>query len=70
MNTETTEEIKKPKMQFILDANGELQEIPKDVCRPVEYPIKYKIKNAFEVFVRVKGTENYWISNYGGASIT
>lgn len=53
------------KMQFILDENGELQEIPKDECRPVEYPIKYKLKNAFEVFVRVDGTENYWISNYG-----
>lgn len=32
---------------------------------PVEFPIKYKLKNAFEVFVRVKDTENYWISNYG-----
>lgn len=53
------------KMQFILDENGELQEIPKDECRHVEYPIKYKLKNAFEVFVRVDGTENYWISNYG-----
>ena len=40
------------KMQFILDENGELQEIPKDECRHVEYPIKYKLKNAFEVFVR------------------
>ena len=59
--TETTES----KMQFILDENRELQEIPKDKCRPVEYPIKYKLKNAFEVFVRVDGTENYWISNYG-----
>ena len=53
------------KMQFILDESGELQEISKDKCRPVEYPIKYKLKNAFEVFVRVDGTENYWISNYG-----
>lgn len=61
MNTETTEQ----KMQFILDENGQLQEISKDQCRPVEYPIKCKRKNAFEVFVRVDGTENYWISNYG-----
>ena len=60
-NTETTES----KIQFILDENGELQEISKDKCRIVEYPIKYKLKNAFEVFVRVDGTENYWISNYG-----
>lgn len=63
MNTETNNiEVK---MQFILDENGELVEIPKDQCKPVEYPIKYKLKNAFEVFVRVDDTENYWISNYG-----
>lgn len=60
-NVETTES----KMQFILDENGELQEISKDKCRAVEYPINYKLKNAFEVFGRVEGTENYWISNYG-----
>ena len=60
-NTESTES----KIQFILDENGELQEISKDKCRIVEYPIKYRLKNAFEVFVRVDGTENYWISNYG-----
>lgn len=53
------------KVRFILDENRELQEISKDKCRIVEYPIKYKLKNAFEVFVRVDGTENYWISNYG-----
>ncbi|MCI5587566.1 MAG: hypothetical protein MR384_06760 [Lachnospiraceae bacterium] len=58
MSTET-------KMQYILDENGELAEITKDKCKPVEYPINYKLKNAFEVFVRVDGTENYWISNYG-----
>ncbi len=61
MNIENTE----IKMQFILDENGELAEIPKSRCKPVEHPIKYKLKNAFEVFVRVDGTENYWISNYG-----
>lgn len=63
--TENITEAAEPKIQFILDENKELQEIPKDKCRPVEYPIKYKLKNAFEVFVRVDGTENYWISNYG-----
>lgn len=53
------------KMQYILNEQGELTEIPKEQCRPVEYPIKIRLKNAFEVFVRVDGTENYWISNYG-----
>ncbi len=65
MNTKIMTETTKSKMQYILDENRELQEIPKDKCKPVEYPIKYKLKNAFEVFVRVDGTENYWISNYG-----
>ena len=60
-----TTEAEETKMQFILDENKELREISKDKCRPVEYPIKYKLKNAFEVFVRVDSTENYWISNYG-----
>lgn len=58
MNTEN-------RIQYILDENKELIEISKDKCKPVEHPIKYKLKNAFEVFVRVDGTENYWISNYG-----
>lgn len=53
------------KNQYILDENKELKEIPMDKCKPVEHPIKFKLKNAFEVFVRVDGTENYWISNYG-----
>ncbi len=65
MNTEIITENTESKMQYILDEYGELQEIPKDKCKPVEYPIKYNLKNAFEVFVRVDGTENYWISNYG-----
>lgn len=65
MSTETNIENTEAKIQYILDENGELAEIPKDKCRPVEYPIKYKLKNAFEVFVRVDDTENYWISNYG-----
>lgn len=55
----------KGKVQYILNEQGELTEIPKEQCRPVEYPINYKLKNAFEVFVRVEDTENYWISNYG-----
>ena len=53
------------KMQYILDENGKLAEIPKDKCKTVEYPIKYPLINAFEVFDRVDGTENYWVSNYG-----
>lgn len=52
-------------IQYILNENKEIVEMPKDEAKPVEYPVKYKLKNAFEVFVRVKGTENYWISNYG-----
>jgi len=65
MNKEIITETTEPKMQYILDENSELTEIPKDKCKPVEYPIKYKLKNAFEVFVRIDGTENYWKSNYG-----
>lgn len=53
------------KIQYILNEHGELVEISKDKCVPVDYPIKHKLINAFEVFVRVKGTENYWVSNYG-----
>lgn len=55
----------KEKMQFILNENRELIEIEREKCLPVEYPINYKLKNAFEVFIRVEDTENYWISNYG-----
>lgn len=51
--------------QYILDEQGRLTEIPKSMCQSVEYPITYKVRNAFEVFVRVDSTENYWISNYG-----
>ena len=65
MSIETTIENTEVKMQFILDENKKLIEIPKEKCKTVEYPITYKRKNAFEVFERVKGTENYWISNYG-----
>ena len=53
------------KIQYILNENGEIEEISKDLCVPVKNPAKYKIKNAFEVFVKIKDTENYWISNYG-----
>ncbi len=55
----------KGKVQFILNEQKELVTIPREQCKPVENPINYKINNAFEVFVRVEGTENYWISNYG-----
>lgn len=53
------------KMQYILDENKNLAEIPTTDMVPVEYPIKYKLISAFEVFIRVPQTENYWISNYG-----
>lgn len=70
MNTEINETFNadtenEEKIQYILNENKELVEIPKSAVKTVEYPIKYKLENAFEVFVRVKGTENYWISNYG-----
>ena len=61
MRTESEEK----KIQFILDENGKLAEMLKEDAVPVEHPIKVPLKNAFEVFVRVKDTENYWISNYG-----
>lgn len=53
------------KIQFILDEQGRMAEMYLEDAKPVEHPIKYKLKNAYEVFVRVEGTENYWISNYG-----
>ena len=65
MKKDIITDVRETRMQFILDEIGELQEIPKNKCRPVKYPIRYKLKNAFEVFERVDGTENYWISNYG-----
>ncbi len=45
------------KMQYILDENKQLVEIPATEMLPVEYPIKYKLISAFEVFVRVPQTE-------------
>ncbi len=65
MNTEIITEKEEANIQYILNENGELAEILKEDAKKVEYPLKYPLKNAFEVFVRVKGTENYWISNYG-----
>lgn len=53
------------KIQFILDEQGRMAEMFLEDARPVEYPINYKLKNAYEVFIRVDNTENYWISNYG-----
>ena len=55
----------KMKMQYILDENKNLVEIPTTDIIPVEHPIKCKLISAFEVFVRVPQTDNYWISNYG-----
>lgn len=55
----------KTKIQYILNEDEEITEIPKEKCVPVERPIKCKLLNAFEVFVPVCNTENYWISNYG-----
>lgn len=61
----TNEQKIEPKIQYILDENGNLAEMLKSDAKPVEHPIKYKLKNAFEVFVLVEGTQNYWISNFG-----
>lgn len=61
----TNEQKIEPKTQYILGENSNLVEMLKDDAKPVEHPIKYKLKNAFEVFVLVKGTQNYWISNFG-----
>ena len=52
-NNSYTEE----KMQYILDENKNLVEIPTTDMVPVEYPIKCKLISAFEVFVRVPQTE-------------
>ncbi len=62
-NNETN--ISENEVQYILNENKELVEISKNLCKPVEFPISYRLSSAFEVFVRVDGTENYWISNYG-----
>lgn len=62
-NNETN--ISENEVQYILNEKKELIEISKGLCKFVEFPINYKLSSAFEVFVRVKGTENYWISNYG-----
>ncbi len=64
-DTKSIEEESKKKIQYILDENRNLAEIWKEDMISVEYPIKYPIKSAFEVFVRINKTENYWISNYG-----
>ena len=53
------------KIQYILDEHGQMVEMYLEDAKPVEYPISYKLKNAYEVFVRVDNTENYWVSNYG-----
>lgn len=48
-----------------MDEHGQMVEMYLEDAKPVEYPISYKLKNAYEVFVRVDNTENYWVSNYG-----
>lgn len=53
------------RVMFILDERSGLREIEREKAVPVERKAKFKIKNAFEVFVPVKGFEDYWISNYG-----
>lgn len=63
-NTEMMDE-EIPEIQYILDEDGKLTEMLKKDVVPVEYPVNYKLLNAFEVFVRVPDTESYWISNYG-----
>ena len=60
-----SEEIEIPQIQYILDENGNLAEILKKDAIPVEFPVKYRLVSAFEVFVRIPRTESYWISNYG-----
>lgn len=52
-------------IQFILDVNGQLTTMPRSEAVPVANPVKYKLKNAFEVFVESEVAEHYWISNYG-----
>ena len=64
-NTEEILEEPKKRIQYILDENKQLAEMLRDDAVVVEEPIKVTIKNAFEVFVQVKQTDNYWISNYG-----
>ena len=54
------------KKQFILNEEKELTEIPKSLCAAVKYPIKCKLKNAFEVFVRDQGE---WEKVYTGTVI-
>ena len=61
MQAENTEQ----KIQYILNEHGKLETIPQEDAVPIEHPVKYRLKNAFEVFVQVRRTENYWISNYG-----
>ena len=64
-NTSEVQEQLEPKFQYILDENGNLAEISKEQCLPVEQPIKVRLENAFEVFVQVPDAPNYYISNCG-----
>ena len=57
--------VEEREVQYILEENKKLVEISKELCKSVNFPIKYRLTSAFEVFVRVEGTESYWVSNYG-----
>lgn len=62
---ENTTNDNKSKTQYILNEYGEMIEIPIENTVEPENPIKCRVINAFEVFTQVKGTKNYWVSNYG-----
>lgn len=56
----------KPKMPTkmkVLDENNNVQ-FAEDITEN-DNPINVKLINAFETFVQIEGTYNYWISNYG-----
>lgn len=56
----------KPKMPIkmkVLDGNKNVQ-FAEDITEN-DNPINVKLINAFETFVQIEGTYNYWISNYG-----
>lgn len=52
-----------PESMRIIDAEGNV--IVTDDISENDYPINIKLISAFEVFVQVNSTFNYWISNYG-----
>ena len=52
--SDNNKEIQEKEVQYILNENKELVEISKDLCKPVEFPISYRLSSAFEVFVGLK----------------